>query len=181
MKKNIENDVPRFTIKCSYYDDLHETEISMFVNDNNILSFERNGKVLTTRWDLDEISFWLRTFIDNMIEDPYPVEVEGEFAANKDINAREFDTDNEDEFNAYYDALDDWNLRHRWHPASSGAILADVCCQLVEDYVEISWNNQDSEEGVVFHNLIGGVRIPKDIFYTTVDSFLKEYADHWFC
>lgn len=170
-----------FEIKYSFFDESHETELSMFVNGSNLLAFKRNGREFTTRWNLDELTSWLREFIDNMTEDPYPVEVEGAFAANKDINAREFDTDDEEEFNAYYDALDDWNLRHRWHPASSGAILADVYFQLVEDYVEISWNNQDSEEGVVFHNLIGGVRIPKDIFYTTVDSFLKEYADHWFC
>ena len=114
-----------------------------------------------------------------MTEDPYPVEADGEYAAMKDISARDFDSDDEDEFDAYYDKLDEWNLRHRWHPASSGAILADVYFQLIGDEIEISWNNEDNGDGIKFQNLLGGARIKKDVFYATVDTFLKAYANHW--
>ena len=48
------------------------------------------GELLTTRWNLDELAFWLRDFLEHMEEDPYPVEADGEFAAYKDISAREF-------------------------------------------------------------------------------------------
>ena len=99
--------------------------------------------------------------------------------AMKDISARDFDSDDEDEFDAYYDKLDEWNLRHRWHPASSGAILADVYFQLIGDEIEISWNNEDNGDGIKFQNLLGGARIKKDVFYATVDTFLKAYANHW--
>jgi len=115
-----------------------------------------------------------------MKEDPYPVEAEGEFASIKDINAREFETDDDEEFDAYYDKLDDWNLRHRWHPAASGAILADLYFQLSGADIEISWNNQEPEDGVYFKYSLGGVRIPKGQFVKAVDSFLKAYATHWF-
>ncbi|MCF0247595.1 MAG: hypothetical protein HUJ86_03215 [Synergistes sp.] len=169
-----------FAITYEFFDELRVTEIAMLVNGDNILSFERDGKLLTTRWNLDEIAFWLREFIDHMSEDPYPIEAAGEYAAIKDINAREFDTDNEIEFDAYYDRLDEWNLRHRWHPASGGAILSDLYFQLVGDNVEISWNNQYSETGVRFKYELGGVRIPKEKFVGEVDKFLKAYADHWF-
>ena len=98
----------------------------MYIEGNNILAFHHDGIPSTTRWNLDELALWLRQFVDNMQEDPYPVEADGEYAAMKDYSAREFDSDDEDEFDAYYDMLDDWNLRHRWHPSSSGAILADV-------------------------------------------------------
>ena len=86
----------------------------------------------------------------------------------------------EEEFDAYYDKLDDWNEHHRWHPASSGAILADLYFQLVGDNVEISWNNEDAEEGVEFTFKVGGCKIPVTEFKSVINSFLKEYALHWF-
>ena len=168
-----------FSITYRFFDDTRETELSMNVNGVNILEFERNGSILTTRWNLDELAEWLRNFIDHMDEDPYPVETDGEYAAMKDISARDFDSDDEDEFDAYYDKLDDWNLRHRWHPACAGAILADVYFQLVGEAVEISWNNEDAYDGIKFRNILGGARINKDTFYDTIDDFLKEYAAHW--
>lgn len=167
-----------FSITYCFFDDTHETELSMNVNEVNILAFDRNGTSLTTRWNLDELVDWLRNFIDYMSEDPYPVEADGEYAAIKGINARNFDSDEEDEFDAYYDKLDEWNLRHRWHPACAGAILADVYFQLIGEVVEISWNNENNN-GIVFQTLLGGFRIKKDVFYDTVDAFLKEYATHW--
>ena len=168
-----------FSISYCFFDETHETELSMSINGINILAFDRNGASLTTRWNLDELAEWLRSFIDNMAEDPYPVQVDGEYAAMKDINSRDFDSEDEDEFDAYYDKLDEWNLRHRWHPACAGAILADVYFQLVGEVVEISWNNEDIGDGIRFQNILGGARINKDIFYATVDAFLKEYATHW--
>lgn len=172
--------VSSFVISYNFLDDLHETEIEMLVNGSNILSFKRDGQVLTTRWNLDELAFWFRDFLDNMTEDPYPVSIEGEYATIKDVNAREFDSDNDEEFDAYYDKLDEWDLRHRWHPASSGAILADLYFQLVGDNVEVSWNNLDPEDGVCFEYKLGGMQIPREQFVSEVDSFLKAYAEHWF-
>ena len=176
----INEDVESFNITYDFYDKARETEIEVLVNNDNLLAFERDGKLLTTKWNLDELAFWLRHFVDHMAEDPYPVVSDGEFAAIKDINAREFDTDNEDEFDAYYDRLDEWNSRHRWHPYSSGAILADLYFQLVGDNVEISWNNLDSEPGGEFKYQLVGVRIQKAQFLRAVNEFLKAYADHWF-
>ncbi len=172
--------VPLFSITYTFFDESHETEVEMLVQGDNILAFEQNCQVRTTRWNLDELAFWLRDFLNNMVEDPYPVAVDGEYAAIKDINAREFDSDDDDEFDAYYDCLDEWNLRHRWHPASNGAILADLYFQLVGENVEISWNNKDPETGVHFNHELGGVRIPKKLFISVVNSFLKAYAEHWF-
>ncbi len=162
------------------FEDSHETELSVYINDSNILAFERNGLGLTTKWDLDELTAWLSEFVDNLTDDPYPVDVPGVYAAIKDINARDYDSADSIEFDAYYDSLYKWNLRHRWHPASSGAILADVYFQLVGDYVEISWNNQNCEPDVIFQHVLGGASIEKEVFLTVVDNFLKDYAMHWF-
>ncbi|MCQ2405761.1 MAG: hypothetical protein MJ067_00905 [Oscillospiraceae bacterium] len=174
------HDNQSFALTYTFFKDTHETEISMLVNGENILSFSRENQQLTTRWNLDELAFWLRDFINNEKEDPYPVESKGEYAAIKDINSREFDTDDDEEFDAYYDKLDEWNARHRWHPASGGAILADLYFQFVDSFVEISWNNQEPEEGIRFKHELGGVRIPKERFVKEVDLFLKAYANQWF-
>jgi len=173
-------EIANFSMQYEFFDDKHETQIAMLVNGENILSFERDGLNLTTRWNLDELALWLRNFIDHMEDDPYPIEAEGDYAAIKDINAREFDTDDDEAFDTYYDRLDEWNIRHRWHPASEGAILADIYFQMVGDNVEISWNNQDPEDGVTFKFVLGGAAVSKGQFLQEVDSFLKAYADQWF-
>ncbi len=169
-----------FGIGYTFYDDTHETEIAMYFSGINILSFKRNHQSLTTRWDLDELVDWLRAFLDNLAEDPYPVSAEGDFAALKDCSARSFDSEDDEEFEAYYFKLNDWNQRHRWHVASSGAILANLYFQLVDDYVEVSWNNTELEPNVAFDSLIGGFQIKKTVFVDTVKAFLDDYSSHWF-
>ncbi len=169
-----------FKISYKFYDKTHETEIALLIDGNNILAFSQNGKTFTTRWNLDELAFWLRNFLNNMAEDPYPVKAEGNYASIKDINARTFDSDDDEEFDAYYDKLDCWNLRHRWHTASEGGILADLYFQLNGNNVEISWNNQNPDKNVHFKYELGGVGVAKEQFCSEVDSFLKAYANHWF-
>ena len=169
-----------FAIEYTFLDNTRETELSLYAYGNNLLSFERNGQQLTTRWNLDELVLWLRDYLNDMQEDPYPVEAAGKYAAMKDINARDFDSDDDEAFDAYYDTLDAWNSRHRWHPACAGAVLADLYFQQVGEMVEISWNNQDAEEGVVFSSILGGTSVPQEIFVSVVDQFLKDYANHWY-
>ncbi|MBQ6230771.1 MAG: hypothetical protein IJJ74_06595 [Eubacterium sp.] len=180
MNKHCIGDKDVFAIEYEFFDAEHITELSVFVNGDNILAFIRDGEEYTTCWNLDDIAEWLRSFIDNMSEDPYPISTEGKYAAEKDINAREYDTDDDEEFDKYYDALDEWCLRHRWHPYASGGILSDVYFQLVGDNVEISWNNTDMEDYIIYKHKLGGGSVERKIFYNVVDSFLKEYAIHWF-
>ena len=180
MQSNLIGDKTVFAIEYAFCKDSHDTEIALYVQGANILAFERNGESFTTRWNLDELATWLRTFIDEMKEDPYPVECKEAFAAQKDDVARDFDSEDDEVLERYYQALYDWNLRHRWHSASSGAILADVYFQLVGDYVEVSWDNRNLADDVIFKNMSGGTRVPKELFRSVVSSFLTEYALHWF-
>ena len=180
MQRKLVGDKGTFAIEYAFCEDSRSTELSMYVAGKNILAFERDGERLTTCWNLDELTIWLRKFIDEMTFDPYPVNCEGIFAAQKDDNARDFDSDDDELFEAYYQRLYDWNLRHRWHSASSGAVLADVYFQLVGDSVEISWDSRNVEGNVIFTNLSGGREIPKEQFCTVVNTFLREYALQWF-
>ena len=179
MQKYLAGDQSLFAIEYGFCEDYYATEIAMYVHGENILAFRRNGIYRTTRWDLDELTLWLREFLDHLEEDPFPYDCEGEFAAQKDDAAREFDSDDPDILYAYYDHLDKWEVRHRWHRQSSGAILADVFFQLVGESVEVSWDNRGLDEDVVFLSESGGARIPRDLFCETVDTFLNAYEAHW--
>ena len=165
-----------FAIEYSFMDD-NTTELYMYHDNKNILEFSKGENLFTTRWNLDSIASWLREFLDNMSEDPYPVDAEGEYAAKKDITARDFDSDDESEFDAYYDKLDEWNQKHRWHYASDGAILADVYFQLVGNKVELSWNNNDLYDDVMFSTILDGCSIEKDTFVDVVEEFLRDYSN----
>lgn len=180
MEEQVIGDKNVFAVGFSFHDKQHVTELSMYVRGKNILAFNRAAEDMTTCWKLDELAEWLRAFLNGMQQDPYPVEVAGRFAVEKDVNARTYDTDDMEAFDAYYDALDDWNARHRWHTASAGAILADVYFQSKGDTVEISWNNQDAPDEIKFQEQIGGTAVQKDVFVKVVDAFLQAYAEYWF-
>ena len=179
MNKKIIGNKSSFAIEYAFFEN-HTTEIALFINSRNILAYTKNEQNLTTRWNLDEIVKWLRSFIDNIQPDPYPVECEGEYAAMKDIYARDFDSDDDDILDSYYDSLYEWNLRHRWHHVSEGAILSDVYFEFVGDDVEISWNNQDAEDDVVFTEVLGCERIPKKEFVSVMEAFIIDYTNYWF-
>lgn len=179
MEKKLIGVQDAFAIEYSFNDSSRETELGMYLDGNNILAFELDGTTHTTYWNLDELALWLRKFVDSMDEDPFPVEVEGEFAAEKDSVARDYDPDDAD-VDEYFDKLYDWGCRHRWHVAAGGAILADVYFQLVGDEVEISWNNSDLEGPAVFATLSGGARVSREVFAEVINGFLREYAVHWF-
>lgn len=179
MKKEIIGDKSKFAMEYSFLED-NVTELAMFVEGKNILEFFKDGLLRTTRWNLDELAEWLRNLIDNLKEDPYPVDVDGEFAVDKDNNAWDYDSDDEEELDEYYEKLHDWCDVHRWHIASSGAILANAYFQLIGDKVEISWDNEDLEDNTVFTYLKGGTVVDKDLFFNVIDKFLNDYANHWF-
>ena len=61
-----------FALEYCFYDENRETELAMYINGKNILEFEKNGKILTTKWNLDELVFWLRDFLNRNSEEPFP-------------------------------------------------------------------------------------------------------------
>lgn len=180
MKRKLIGNQSEFAIEYGFYDDTRETELSMFVEGKNILEFKHDNETLTTCGTLEELAMWLRDFIDNLKEDPFPVNVEGKYLAEKYDNAMDFDIANEDEYWKYHFKINDWCWSHSWHHASEGAILADVFFQLVGDKVEISWDNRGLDEGYDFTYLKGGAYIDKEVFVDVVHKFLNEYADHWY-
>ena len=181
MKRKLIGNQSEFAIEYGFYDDTRETELSMFVEGKNILEFKHDNEILTTCWTLDELAMWLRDFIDNLKELPYPIKTNGKYAAEQDELARDnFESEDEEEMFSFYEKIWEWCYNHRWNHASEGAIIANVFFQLVGDKVEISWDNRDLEEDYEFTYLQGGAYIDKEVFVDVVHKFLNEYADHWY-
>ena len=169
-----------FAIGYSFFDDSKSTEIYLFHNCKNILAYEKNNIVYTTRWNLDELVIWLKKFVGELSEDAYPVSnVEGIFASQKDNSARDFDIDDDSEFEAYYTKLYQWNLRHRWHTVNTGEVIADMYFQLVGDKVEVSWNNKGLEPDVKYLSVEGGFYVEKKLFVNVVNQFVEAYQKQW--
>lgn len=173
-------DKNNFAIQYIFLQESHETILFMYVNGRNILEFKRCEKILTTKWNIDDLVLWLRTFIDEVEEETFPFECEGTFAADKDDKVRDFDTDDDEIFEKHYQQLYEWERKHRWHSVSNGAILADVFFQKINDMVEISWDNRSEYSDIEFSEMIGGAYVPIDYFNKIINEFLRDYANYWY-
>ena len=187
-KQTVIGDPSDFAIGYAFIGDNRCTEISMFANGTNLLGFTKKGIHYTTRWMyLEDLVAWLKNFALNMEEDPFPIDVAGEYAAEKDANARELapdlDDDSSDEemeaFDAYIDSFADWSWDHNWHSESGGAILSDMFFEYKDGMVELSWDNRDDAFGNVFDCEFGGTCVDAETFKTVVLEFVDAYEQHW--
>lgn len=170
----------RFAIGYAFIGDDRTTEMSMYADGVNLLGFTRGGQHLTTRWAyLEGLVAWLKRFAMTMRDDPYPMDVEGEFAAEKDSNARTFESDDLDELDAYYDPICDWAYEHSWASERAGAIVSDMLFECRHGMVELSWDNRSPEDGVSFDCEFGGVRVDAEVFKSVVLGFVDTYERHW--
>ena len=187
-KQTVIGDPSDFAIGYAFISDNRCTEISMYANGTNLLGFTKEGTHYTTRWlYLEDLIAWLKSFALNMKEDPFPIDADGEYAAEKDANARalapELDDDSSDEeleaFDAYFNRFIDWVWNHTWLSERGGAILSDIYFEYKAGMVELSWNNRHPEEGVMFDCVFGGTRVEAETFRTVVLKFADAYEQHW--
>lgn len=188
LDQTIIGDPADFAIGYAFIGDDRCTELSMWADGTNLLGFTKEGCHYTTRWlYLEGLVAWLKSFALNMEEDPFPVDVDGEYAAEKDANARalapELDDDSSDEeleaFDAYFDRFSDWTWNHTWHSESGGAILSGVFFEYKAGMVELSWDNSNEHLGVVFDCKFGGTRVDAETFKAVVLEFVDAYEKHW--
>ena len=177
-----------FAIGYAFLGNNRVTEISMWANGTNLLGFIKNNEHLTTRWAyLEDLVAWLDSFVHNMTNNPFPIEIEGEFAAEKDAYARDQLPDLDDgcsdeemdEFDAQVDLFDDWSWNHTWLSERSGAILSNIFFEYKDGMVELSWNNRNVEDGVVFDCEFGGTCVDAETFRNVVLEFVNTYEQHW--
>lgn len=168
-----------FAFGYAFLDD-GDTEVVMCVDGVNVLGFTKAGSHRTLRWSpLDGLVSWLRRFALTMGEDPYPVGDGRGFAAQRDAEARTFESDDLDVLDAYYGPLLDWADRHAWAGECGGAVLSNVFFELRGGSVEISWDNRRPGEGVEFDCVLGGAAVDAEAFKQTGIEFADAYDRHW--
>ena len=168
--------------KFKIYDiEEHMTEFYFYVNGKNILEYIYDSKEKwTTTGYLDDLMEYLRftlSFIDN--DEPFPYDYEANSAIELDEIARDFDTDDEEEFYKYYDKLNDWRWNHCWHHERAGAYIADVMFRKVGNNIEISWDSEHEGEHVLFTNPKGCVLVPCFEYFDTITDIISEYNQLW--
>lgn len=156
------------------------TGIRLFISGADVMGFTRNGRHVQPAWDFDELVEWLDDFARNSREEPFPYpDVPGNSLADLDYNARDFDSNDDEEFDRYYATLNDWIWSHSWLHARSGAIIPDILFRVLGSDVELSWDNREAEEGVRFDSERGSALVPLATFRDVVSRFVAAYLRHW--
>lgn len=156
------------------------TEMAMVVAGTNLMGFTRDETACTVRWQLDEAVEFLDEFARNSRDEKFPfADVPGCCLAELEYNARDFDTDDDDEFDRYYDALDEYVWPRSWHHTCGEAVFPFIYFRVVGNDVEISWDNRDAPEGVAFDTVAGHALVPLATFRDVVSRFVAAYLGHW--
>lgn len=160
----------------------HKCELKLFIEGKNICSFKKGDdkRYTTTIWNLDELVSYLDSTLNFIVnDDKFPVDTDGECAAELDNNARDFESENEFEMEGYYNSLNEWSYAHSWHHASSGAILADVFFRKIDSGIEISWWSYQEDERITFQYPYGYSVIAFDVYEEVIQHTVKAYNDLW--
>jgi hypothetical protein len=161
----------------------HTCKLKLFVDSKNICEWkDSNGKVhKEIWWNLDELINYLHDTVDFIYDDdPFPVDdIAGECASELDNNARDFESENDEEMEDYYDSLDDWTYNHSWYHARSGAVVPDVMFRKINNRIEVSWWNDQEDEGRFFTNKYGYALIDCDYYRETIEALFDSYNNVW--
>lgn len=66
-----------------------------------------------------------------------------------------------------------------WHHTCDEAMFPHLYFRILGKNVEISWNNREAEEGVVFDSEAGSALVPLATFRDVVSRFVAAYLRHW--
>ena len=169
-----------FAIGYAFVGEDRITEVSMFVDGANVLGFIKGGAHRTLRWAyLEGLVAWLKDFACNMKEDPFPADVDGEYANERIARALELGPEDEDEFADFIGPVWDWVGNHSWLSERGGAILSNVYLELKDGFVEMSWDNRKQSADVVFDCEVGGARVDAETFKAVTLGFVDAYEERW--
>lgn len=147
----------------------------LFAQGVDILEGVFQGRVERYYWNTDAIVAWLAEHLCQLLEeDPYPVPVTGESAAELYRNSMIFNG-SEDEEDKWYTQVQDWLWRHSWVEASTGSYLATVFFRRVGDQMEISWDQSDHPR-VVFAHPKGKALVDCQTFASVIERLCEWYV-----
>lgn len=150
--------------------DISAYQLSVYIQGNDILQFEKGGVIYTYRWkECQDIIEWI---YENMMyilsDDKFPLSISADSAAEKCEISYKLDFDDIEQ----YEILQEWMFRHSWFSARAGSYLADVYFVRNDNMIEISWDNTNTfeEDGIKFVFPKGKYEVDKNIF----EEIMKE-------
>lgn len=156
-------------------------KFELFVHGIDVLRYKRVDSVTAYQWNLIYITEWfsenLKCILSN---EPFPLPVEGQDSLELLDHCLLFESDNDDEFDAWFDTKQEWEFKHSWFSNRAGSFLPDVFFRRVNGEIEIAWNNEStySSEGISFINPIGIEYVPLGIFESTIKNFIEDFLDN---
>lgn len=160
----------------------HESVLQFIINEENILMYlyQDEKSPRTTVGNIDAIIDYLQETLNFIkFDNEFPYKNDGKSASEMTILARNYDSDDLEEFDAYYDKLDDWVWSHSWLHERDYFYIADIMFRKVDDCIEISWDNHDLYEDVQFLSLEGCVRIPCEEYRKVILKAVADYNKLW--
>ncbi|MCG7410897.1 hypothetical protein MH117_26295 [Paenibacillus sp. ACRRX] len=155
----------------------------LFIHGGDICQYKRENSVNIYQWNLIYIVEWFSENLKYILNDElFPLPVEGRNALEILNNCMLFESDHDDEFDAWFDTKQEWEFKHSWFSNRAGSFLPDVFFRRVNGELEIAWDNEStySSEGVTFINPTGTVYLPLNIFESTIKNFIEDFLKHIF-
>ncbi|WP_371368282.1 hypothetical protein SRRS_19180 [Sporomusa rhizae] len=148
----------------------------MWVDNKSVCTFSMDDKIREYEWDLICIVEWLCKNKNNIFnETQFPLPIEGNNSLEFYKNSGDFDSDDDDEFDLWFEKRQDWYFRHSWYSDNGGSFLADVIFRRVENTIEIAWDNLDLYNEIKFTNPKGIYYVPFELFQEVINNFIENF------
>ncbi|OPX42614.1 hypothetical protein CLHUN_34340 [Ruminiclostridium hungatei] len=148
----------------------------MWVDSKSVCTFSMNDKKREYEWDLIYIVEWLYKNKNNIFnETQFPLPIEGKNSIEFYKSSGDFDSDDDDEFNLWFEKRQDWYFRHSWYSDNGGSFLADVFFRRVKNTIEIAWDNSDLYSELNFINPKGIFYVQFELFKEVINNFIEDF------
>lgn len=157
--------------------DMSAYQLSVYVQGNDILQFEKGGVVYTYRWrECQDIIEWIHENMKYILsDDKFPLSISADSSAEKCEISYKSDLDDIEQ----YEILQEWMFRHSWFSARAGSYLADIYFVRNDNMIEISWDNANTfkEDGIKFVFPKGKYEVDKDVFEDIMKGVCISYIN----
>lgn len=157
--------------------------LELVVHGRGVCRYKRDNIIMTYQWNLIYIVEWFSKNLMCILSDKaFPLLVEGKNSLELMDNCLLFESDNDDEFDVWFDTKQEWEFKHSWFSNRAGSFLPDVYFRRVNDEIEIAWNNKSTytSERINFINPTGIAYIPVELFEKSIKNFIYDFLDNLF-
>lgn len=165
-----------FALEYELDNDLEEAQFNLYIENKSICAFKKNNIICKFKWDIRDLVEWLDTNLNCILnEEKFPLSVDAKTAFEFMENSNNFDSDDDDEFDRWYEVRQDWIFQHSWYSSRAGGYLADIYFFRVGDEIEVSWNNANLYHNIEFLNPTGIYYIKAIVFKDIITKFINSF------